>query len=85
MRTKSMTLFLGLLFAGALLPLALAPFSYWPIAIISMAILFSNIYEQSAKNAFTRSLIFGLGMFGSGVSWVFVSMYVFGDIPRCET
>lgn len=80
MRTKSMTLFLGLLFAGALLPLALAPFSYWPIAIISMAILFSNIYEQSAKNAFTRSLIFGLGMFGSGVSWVFVSMYVFGDI-----
>ena len=80
MRTKSMTLYLGLLFAGALLPLALAPFSFWPIAIISMAILFSNLYEQSAKNAFKRSLIFGLGMFGTGVSWVFVSMYVFGDI-----
>ena len=80
MRTKSMTIYLGLLFAGALLPLALAPFSFWPIAIISMAILFSNLYEQSAKNAFKRSLIFGLGMFGTGVSWVFVSMYVFGDI-----
>jgi apolipoprotein N-acyltransferase len=80
MRTKSMTLYLGLLFAGALLPLALAPFSFWPIAIISMVILFSNLYEQSAKNAFKRSFIFGLGMFGTGVSWVFVSMYVFGDI-----
>ncbi|MGB0458784.1 MAG: apolipoprotein N-acyltransferase, partial [Porticoccaceae bacterium] len=80
MGTKSMALYIGLLFAGAILPLALAPFSYWPIAIISMAILFSNIYEQSTINAFKRSLIFGLGMFGTGVSWVFVSMYVFGDI-----
>ncbi|MDA9014092.1 apolipoprotein N-acyltransferase [Porticoccaceae bacterium] len=80
MRTKSFTPYLGLLIAGALFPLALAPYSFWPMAIISMAILFFNLHQQSAKYAFIRSAIFGLGMFSTGVSWVFVSMYVFGDI-----
>jgi apolipoprotein N-acyltransferase len=80
MRTKSFTPYLGLLIAGALFPLALAPYSFWPMAIISMAILFFNLHQQSAKYAFIRSATFGLGMFSTGVSWVFVSMYVFGDI-----
>ena len=80
MRTKSFTPYLSLLIAGALFPLALAPYSFWPMAIISMAILFFNLHQQSAKYAFIRSAIFGLGMFSTGVSWVFVSMYVFGDI-----
>lgn len=80
MRTKTLRLHLGLLIAGALFPLALAPFSYWPIAIVSMTILFYNLHQQSAKQAFVRSAIYGLGMFGTGVSWVFVSMYVFGNV-----
>ena len=80
MRTKSFTPYLSLLIAGALFPLALAPYSFWPMAVISMAILFFNLHQQSAKYAFIRSTIFGLGMFSTGVSWVFVSMYEFGDI-----
>ena len=80
MRTRQFTVYLSLLIAGALFPLALAPYSYWPMAIISMAILFFNLHQQSATYAFIRSAIFGLGMFGTGVSWVFVSMHVFGDI-----
>ncbi|MFL2531323.1 MAG: hypothetical protein ACJ0QY_02030 [Porticoccaceae bacterium] len=80
MRTKTLLIYLGLLIAGALFPLSLAPLSYWPVAVISMAALFLTLPQQSAKEAFKRSTIFGLGMFGTGVSWVFVSMYFFGDI-----
>lgn len=80
MRTKTLLIYLGLLIAGALFPLSLAPLSYWPIAIISMAALFLTLPQQSAKEAFKRSAIFGLGIFGTGVSWVFVSMYFFGEI-----
>ena len=80
MRTQTLSLYLSLLIAGALFPLSLAPFSYWPIAILSMAILFSKLPQQTPKDAFKRTAVYGIGMFGSGVSWVFVSMYVFGDI-----
>ena len=80
MRIKTLSHYLVLLIAGTLFPLSLAPLSLWPMAIISMVILFSSLYQQSAKDAFKRTLVFGLGMFGAGVSWVFVSMYFFGDI-----
>ena len=80
MRTQTLSIHISLLVAGALFPLSLAPFSYWPMAIITLAVLFSNLLQQSAKDAFKRSATFGLGMFGTGVSWVFVSMYVYGDI-----
>lgn len=80
MRTKTLSLYLSLLVAGGLFPLSLAPFSLWPIAIFCMAFLFSSIFQQSAKDAFRRSAVFALGMFGTGVSWVFISMYVYGDI-----
>jgi apolipoprotein N-acyltransferase len=80
MRTQTLPLYLSLLIAGALFPLSLAPFSFWPIAILSMAILFSKLPEQTPMDAFKRTAAYGMGMFGSGVSWVFVSMYVFGDV-----
>ncbi|MDG1693277.1 MAG: apolipoprotein N-acyltransferase [Porticoccaceae bacterium] len=80
MRTQTLLLYLGLLIAGGIFPLSLAPFSCWPVAIISMAALFLSLPQQSATEAFKRSVFFGLGMFGTGVSWVFVSMYFFGDI-----
>jgi apolipoprotein N-acyltransferase len=80
MRSKLFFPYFALLISGALFPLSLAPFSFWPMAIISMAMLFYCLAQQSALDAFKRALTFGLGMFGTGVSWVFVSMYVYGDI-----
>jgi apolipoprotein N-acyltransferase len=70
----------GALGAGACLPLSLAPFSIWPMAILSMAFLFYVIIDQPSKRTFIISALFGLGMFGAGTSWVFVSMYSFGDV-----
>lgn len=73
--------FLALFASGTLLPLALAPFYLWPIAILSMAVLFRNLQHQTVKQAFTKSLVFGFGMFFAGVSWVYVSIHEHGFIP----
>ena len=61
--------------AGALAPLALAPFSLWPLAPLSVLLFWWLL--QSAPNTTTATLAglsYGLGYFGVGVSWVFVSM-----------
>jgi len=73
--------FLALFVSGALLPLSLAPFYFWPIAIVSMAVLFRNLQEQTPKQALAKSLVFGFGMFFAGASWVYVSIHEHGFIP----
>jgi len=80
MPPNPLLIYLGLFFSGAAFPLSLAPYSYWPIAIISMAALFISLPYQTPKNAFKRAVIYGLGMFGTGISWVFISMHSFGDV-----
>lgn len=67
--------------AGALTPLSFAPFDCWPMAVISVALLGWLLFQTSGKQAFWRSWWFGLGMFGTGTSWVFVSIHVFGNAP----
>jgi apolipoprotein N-acyltransferase len=64
--------------AGALLPLSLAPFYLFPLAIVSLSLLFLLWLHLSPKQAFHRGWWFGLGMFGVGVSWVYVSIHYFG-------
>jgi apolipoprotein N-acyltransferase len=71
---------LGPVGAGALFPFSLAPYSIWPVAIFSMAFLFYALVNQTPRRAFCISTLFGMGMFGVGASWVFVSMYSFGDV-----
>lgn len=73
--------FLALFASGALLPLSLAPFHYWPIAILCIAVLFRTLQYQTAKQALVKSVVFGFGMFFSGVSWVYVSIHEHGFIP----
>ena len=71
---------IGPVSAGALFPFSLAPYSIWPAAILSMAILFYAIANQTPRRAFWISTLFGMGMFGVGASWVFVSMHSFGGV-----
>src|SRR3569623_1953467 len=68
------------LVAGLLLPLAFAPFNLLPLAILSPAILFLLWLYAAPRLAFRRGFVYGLGMFGLGVSWVFVSMYDNGGV-----
>lgn len=73
--------FLALFVSGALFPLSLAPFYLWPIAILSIAVLFRTLQNQTPRQALVKSLVFGFGMFFAGVSWVYVSIHEHGFIP----
>jgi apolipoprotein N-acyltransferase len=68
------------LISGAVTPLSFAPFHLWPVGLISIAIFaIASFYAQTPKAAFLCALGFGLGYFGTGVSWVYVSIYYFGS------
>lgn len=76
------TLFPALL-AGSLLPFAFAPHNIWWLAIVSPAVLLLIWYRSTARQAFFTGFSYGIGMFGVGVCWVFISIHRFGntDIP----
>ncbi len=63
---------------GILLTLSFAPFDYSYLAPVALAFLFACWQNGSAKRAAMRGYLFGLGAFGSGVSWVYISMHDFG-------
>lgn len=70
---------LAALLAGALLPLAFAPFSFYPLALLSLLVLFVSWQGITPRRALGRGFLFGLGMFGVGVSWVYVAIHEFGQ------
>jgi hypothetical protein len=66
--------------AGVLWPLAFAPFGVWPLALVSLTALFFLLDDASPRDAFVRAYLWGVGAFGAGVWWVFVSMHDFGGL-----
>ncbi len=68
--------------AGAIGVTGFAPLSFSLISIVSLAVLF-NLWSgvKSPWRAWGLGMAFGLGLFGAGVSWVFVSLHVFGNMP----
>jgi len=69
---------LAALIAGALLPLAFAPIGIFPLAWLSPALLFRLWLDAPPAAAARRGFAYGLGMFGVGVSWVYVAIHDFG-------
>ncbi|OUD13868.1 apolipoprotein N-acyltransferase [Thioflexithrix psekupsensis] len=69
------------LIAGAILPFAFAPFSWFFLAIIAPAMLFVIWQNVTPARCFWRGWLFGVGFFGVGVSWVYVSFSDFSDMP----
>jgi apolipoprotein N-acyltransferase len=65
--------------AGALITLSLAPFDIWPSAIIGCALYAYLLAACTPRQALWRGWLFGLGLFGSGASWVYVSIHVYGN------
>lgn len=63
---------------GAVSALAFAPFDYAYILLMTLVIAFASWTKISARRAAFRGLLFGLGFFGVGVSWVFVSVHDYG-------
>ena len=68
--------------AGALAVLGFAPFYAWPVPILALAVLFAA-WERSAtaRQAALSGFAFGLGFFLAGVSWIYVSLHVYGAMP----
>lgn len=71
----------GALLAGAALPLAFAPFHLALIAPAAVAVLFAMWSGATAARSAWRGFLFGFGLFGVGVSWVYVSLHTYGNMP----
>ena len=64
--------------AGCILPLSLAPFDLIGAAFVSLTLLFLTTVTCSAKRTALRYYLYGLGMYGVGASWIFVSIHEYG-------
>ena len=61
--------------------LAFAPLGFFPLALLTFAVLVHFWMGATPRRAFWSGYAFGLGLFGAGVSWVYVSMHTFGGMP----
>ena len=66
--------------AGGLTALAFAPFKLHFIPFASLAVLFVVWRGNNGKQAFRNGFLFGLGLFGVGVSWLHVSIHLFAGV-----
>jgi len=67
--------------AGALFPLGLAPFDWWPLALVAVAALFLCLQTVTARRAALVGWAFGVGKYGVGASWIYVSIHDYGPAP----
>ncbi len=67
--------------AGAATVLAFAPAGLYPLAPFSFAVLVHLWIHASPRESFWTGFAFGLGLFGAGASWVYVSLSQFGGMP----
>ena len=69
-------------FAGAASVLAFAPFGLFPVVIAALVVL-TVLWRRaaSARRGALIGFVFGLGYFVTGVSWVYVSLHDFGEMP----
>lgn len=68
------------LFAGLLIPFGFAPFHFPGLSILGLALLFGILQNPKTKQSLYVGFVFGLGFFGLGVSWVYVSIHEYGHL-----
>jgi len=66
---------------GAATVLAFAPFELHPLAFLSFAFLIHQWVSAPPRRCLWLGFWFGLGLYGAGVSWVYVSLHQFGGMP----
>jgi len=68
--------------AGAAAVFAFAPFGWAPVTVAALALLFVLWADApTARAGAALGFAFGFGLFGAGVSWVFVALETFGGMP----
>ena len=67
--------------AGVLLVLAYAPFNCFWLVMPVLAVLLWIWRGASPNRAAWRGFLFGLGLYGAGVYWVYISLHSYGNAP----
>lgn len=65
---------------GLLLPFSFAPFHYPIFALIVLALFYHGLTSPPRKKPFLHGLVFGLGFFGLGTSWIYISIHDYGHL-----
>ncbi len=67
--------------AGVFTVAGFAPFNLYPLSLLGLALLFGQWYfATSARAGFLTGFCFGLGFFGAGVSWIYISLHQYGGM-----
>ncbi|MDH4235364.1 MAG: apolipoprotein N-acyltransferase [Gallionella sp.] len=70
------------LLAGAMCVFGFAPFGISVIPVLALAALFSLwLRADSARAAAWLGFVFGLGLFGAGIGWIYIAMHEYGGMP----
>ena len=70
------------LLAGSSCVFGFAPFGIFPIPVLALAVLFA-LWQRAGtpREAARMGFVFGLGLFGAGISWIYVALHDYGDMP----
>ena len=76
LRTAALALILG-----AATTASFAPTGWWWLGPVTLAGLIWLWRGASPRTCVLAGFAFGLGLYGTGISWVYVSMHEYGDMP----
>jgi apolipoprotein N-acyltransferase len=70
------------LLAGALCVFGFAPFGIFPVPVLALALLFA-LWQRAGypRAAAWLGFAFGLGLFSAGISWIYIALHDYGDMP----
>lgn len=64
--------------AGAIYALGFSPYGWWPVVPVSLAVLMLGVSNVDARRGAWRFYLHSVGLYGIGVSWIYVSIHEHG-------